>query len=127
MTERPATYNTQQEQMDTAVRRRNTQWVLASAALEQVRSYDDDPTEHWTKQALCAQTDPEAFFPNKGGTTRPAKKVCEHCPVTDECLEDALALPSSEDTGVKGGLSERDRQKLRKQRQNEGALLRRAS
>ena len=25
----------------------------------------------WADAALCAQTDPEAFFPDKGGTTRP--------------------------------------------------------
>ena len=30
----------------------------------------------WQERALCAQTDPEAFFPEKGGSTREAKKVC---------------------------------------------------
>ena len=30
----------------------------------------------WQERALCAQTDPEAFFPEKGGSTREAKRVC---------------------------------------------------
>ena len=33
-------------------------------------------THGWQERALCAQTDPEAFFPEKGGSTREAKKVC---------------------------------------------------
>ena len=28
----------------------------------------------WQERALCAQTDPEAFFPEKGGSTREAKR-----------------------------------------------------
>ena len=38
-----------------------------------------DPAEaelSWQERALCAQTDPESFFPEKGGSTREAKKVC---------------------------------------------------
>ena len=32
---------------------------------------DDDPQPlPWQVEALCAQTDPEAFFPEKGGSTR---------------------------------------------------------
>ena len=30
----------------------------------------------WQERALCAQTDPEAFFPEKGGSTREAKQIC---------------------------------------------------
>lgn len=44
----------------------------------------------WQENALCAQTDPEAFFPEKGGSTREAKKVCLSCEVRQECLEYAL-------------------------------------
>ena len=42
------------------------------------------------KKALCAETDPEAFFPEKGGSTREAKKVCMACEVRVECLDYAL-------------------------------------
>ena len=45
----------------------------------------------WQERALCAQTDPEAFFPEKGGSTREAKRVCMSCEVRSECLEYALA------------------------------------
>jgi WhiB family transcriptional regulator, redox-sensing transcriptional regulator len=65
----------------------------------------------WQERALCAQTDPEAFFPEKGGSTREAKKVCLACDVRGECLEYALA--NDERFGIWGGLSERERRKLK--------------
>ena len=37
--------------------------------------------DQWQDRALCAQTDPEAFFPEKGGSTREAKKICLGCEV----------------------------------------------
>ncbi len=66
----------------------------------------------WQEEALCAQTDPEAFFPEKGGSTREAKKVCVNCSVRDQCLEYALA--HDERFGIWGGMSERERRKLKK-------------
>ncbi|GAA4759814.1 WhiB family transcriptional regulator [Citricoccus nitrophenolicus] len=66
----------------------------------------------WQVDALCAQTDPEAFFPEKGGSTRDAKKVCASCTVRSECLE--YALGNDERFGIWGGLSERERRRLRK-------------
>ncbi|HIW99045.1 MAG TPA: WhiB family transcriptional regulator [Candidatus Nesterenkonia stercoripullorum] len=66
----------------------------------------------WQVDALCAQTDPEAFFPEKGGSTRDAKKVCAACTVRSECLD--YALGNDERFGIWGGLSERERRKLRK-------------
>ncbi|GAA3601072.1 hypothetical protein GCM10022237_39610 [Nocardioides ginsengisoli] len=68
----------------------------------------------WSESGLCAQTDPEAFFPEKGGSTRDAKKVCEGCPVIAECL--AYALDHNERFGIWGGLSERERRKLQPQK-----------
>ena len=66
----------------------------------------------WQDRALCAQTDPEAFFPEKGGSTREAKKVCLTCDVRGDCLE--YALHNDERFGIWGGLSERERRKLKK-------------
>ena len=63
----------------------------------------------WQDQALCAQTDPEAFFPEKGGSTREAKRVCRGCEVRAECLE--YALENDERFGIWGGLSERERRR----------------
>ncbi|WP_043499921.1 WhiB family transcriptional regulator [Georgenia sp. SUBG003] len=66
----------------------------------------------WQDHALCAQTDPEAFFPEKGGSTREAKRVCTSCEVRAECLE--YALENDERFGIWGGLSERERRKLKR-------------
>ena len=67
--------------------------------------------ESWRLDALCAETDPEAFFPEKGGSTREAKRVCSGCAVRDECLE--YALSNDERFGIWGGLSERERRRVR--------------
>ena len=64
----------------------------------------------WMADGLCAQTDPEQFFPEKGGTTAHAKKVCASCPVRVECLE--YALTNGERYGIWGGTSERERRRL---------------
>jgi WhiB family transcriptional regulator, redox-sensing transcriptional regulator len=72
---------------------------------------DDNPLA-WQSDSLCAQTDPEAFFPEKGGSTRDAKKICGSCEVRVHCLE--YALENDERFGIWGGLSERERRKLRK-------------
>lgn len=67
----------------------------------------------WRADALCAETDPEAFFPEKGGTTaREAKRICAGCDVRSQCLE--TALDRNERFGIWGGLSERERQRLRR-------------
>lgn len=71
----------------------------------------EEPAETWRDQALCAQADPEAFFPEKGGSTRDAKRICLGCEVRQECLEYALA--HDERFGIWGGLSERERRRLR--------------
>ncbi|MGX7827770.1 WhiB family transcriptional regulator [Actinokineospora sp. 24-640] len=73
---------------------------------------DEAEEQEWQERALCAQTDPEAFFPEKGGSTREAKRICLGCEVRAECLEYALA--HDERFGIWGGLSERERRKLKK-------------
>jgi WhiB family redox-sensing transcriptional regulator len=70
----------------------------------------EEPT--WQERALCAQTDPEAFFPEKGGSTREAKRICTTCEVRAECLE--YALEHDERFGIWGGLSERERRRLKR-------------
>jgi WhiB family redox-sensing transcriptional regulator len=68
--------------------------------------------QDWHGRALCAQTDPEAFFPEKGGSTRDAKKICTGCEVRSECL--SYALSNDERFGIWGGLSERERRRLKR-------------
>ena len=77
-----------------------------------VQLIDDEVKLAWQKDALCAQTDPAAFFPEKGGSTKNAKKICNTCDVKDECGD--YALENDERFGIWGGLSERERRKLPK-------------
>ncbi|WP_454165480.1 WhiB family transcriptional regulator [Gordonia iterans] len=72
----------------------------------------DEIEDQWQERALCAQTDPEAFFPEKGGSTREAKRICHGCEVKAECLE--YALGNDERFGIWGGLSERERRRLKR-------------
>ena len=73
---------------------------------------EDGDDQGWQDRALCAQTDPEAFFPEKGGSTREAKRVCRSCEVRAECLE--YALEHDERFGIWGGMSERERRRLKR-------------
>jgi len=82
---------------------------------DQADEWEVDPAtteDQWQERALCAQTDPEAFFPEKGGSTREAKRICLGCEVRDECLDYALA--HDERFGIWGGLSERERRRLKR-------------
>lgn len=67
----------------------------------------------WQQLALCAETDPDAFFPEEGGSQRIPKNICKDCPVRVRCLE--YAIRNNETHGVWGGLSPSERQKLRLQ------------
>jgi WhiB family redox-sensing transcriptional regulator len=73
----------------------------------------------WQDKALCAEVDGELFFPEKGGSTREAKAICRRCPVIDDCLE--YSMEHSEKWGIWGGLSERERRRLRRDREAEAA------
>lgn len=66
----------------------------------------------WQDRGLCNQTDPEAFYPEQGGSTQAAKKICLGCEVRTECLEHALA--HDERFGIWGGKSERERRQLKR-------------
>lgn len=66
--------------------------------------------EAWMDDALCAQVDPDAFFPEKGGSNRAAKALCASCEVRAQCL--AFALAHDERYGIWGGKSERERRRM---------------
>lgn len=70
----------------------------------------EDDKHAWRDQAVCAQVDPEMFFPEKGGSTKAAKRLCGMCDVREECLQ--WALDNQEMFGIFGGLSERERRPL---------------
>ncbi len=67
----------------------------------------------------CAQTDPEAFFPEKANQTRLVKKVCSGCEVRAQCLD--YALDNDEQFGIWGGLTELERRGIKKRSLNETA------
>ena len=75
----------------------------------------------WQTRANCMGVDPDLFFPERGQSTREAKEVCKGCVVREDCLEYALA--NGEKFGIWGGMSERERRRLRRAR----ALARRAA
>ncbi len=66
--------------------------------------------EQWMADALCAQVGTDEWFPEKGGTTLPAKAVCASCDVRAQCLQ--YALEHGERYGIWGGLSEKERRRL---------------
>jgi WhiB family redox-sensing transcriptional regulator len=75
----------------------------------------------WQARANCMGVDPDLFFPERGASTREAKEVCRGCVVRDDCLE--YALDNGEKFGIWGGMSERERRRLRRAR----AIERRAA
>src|SRR5437016_12267696 len=73
-----------------------------------------DDARSWHDQANCLGVDPDLFFPERGASTREAKEVCRGCVVREECLE--YALSNGEKYGIWGGMSERERRRLRRAR-----------
>jgi len=68
----------------------------------------------WQSRANCMGVDPELFFPERGSSTREAKEVCRGCVVREDCLEFAIA--NGEKFGIWGGMSERERRRVRRAR-----------
>ncbi|MFC8273700.1 WhiB family transcriptional regulator [Streptomyces sp. NPDC057271] len=69
------------------------------------------PDMSWQENALCAQAGPEFFFPAPGSSTREAKQLCGACEGRVACLQ--YALEHDERFGVWGGLSEKERGRLK--------------
>lgn len=68
----------------------------------------------WQDYSNCRGADADLFFPERGASTRKAKAICNACQVRAECLE--FAIQQSEKFGIWGGLSERERRRIRKER-----------
>jgi hypothetical protein len=110
-----ADHMTERELADAAIRMRNLRLEMASSAIKKTRA-EDDSDEPWQMRALCGQTDPDAFHPERGTTPKDAKKICARCDVVPQCLEAALAMSSGEDFGVWGNTTEQERREIRRQR-----------
>lgn len=66
----------------------------------------------WMSRGACRAAPEISFFPARGESAEPAKRLCIHsCPVVDECKAYALGDPDLQ--GVWGGTSARERRVLR--------------
>ena len=86
--------------------------LAARVATQRFSSADGE--RRWQEEANCLGVDPDLFFPERGASTREAKAVCRSCEVRVDCLEYALA--HGEKFGIWGGMSERERRRIRRQR-----------
>jgi WhiB family redox-sensing transcriptional regulator len=77
----------------------------------------------WQDEANCKGANADLFFPERGASTRSAKAICRECEVRADCLE--FAIVTGEKFGNWGGMSERERRRVRRERQV--AAARRAS
>ncbi len=66
----------------------------------------------WRADALCATTDPEAFFPERGENATLARRICRSCNVQGECLD--YALEHDEQFGIWGGTTRNERRAMRR-------------
>ena len=84
-----------------------------SAGLDgEATSATDFAAQTWRLDAACQGVSADLFYPEKGGSTREAKAVCQACPVRIQCLDFALA--NGERFGIWGGTSEPERRLLRR-------------
>jgi WhiB family redox-sensing transcriptional regulator len=65
----------------------------------------------WRYRAACRGADLDLFFPGRGESAEPARRICALCPVRQACLDYALSHGIVH--GIWGGLAERDRRALR--------------
>lgn len=81
--------------------------VSASISRRRLPSLNDD----WMKEARCADSDPDLFFPEQGGNPPTlARAICAMCPVKQECLD--FSLREGMAYGIWGGHPERERRKM---------------
>ncbi|MFF8868192.1 WhiB family transcriptional regulator [Streptomyces sp. NPDC015139] len=73
----------------------------------------------WRDRAVCRSTphhqvDPELFFPepDEVDRIREAKALCAQCPVRRVCLD--AALENGDSVGIRGGMTEEEREPLHK-------------
>jgi len=68
----------------------------------------------WRQLAACRGLDADIFYPTSDEEAEEAKAICASCHVRQPCLEQAIT--QRERDGVWGGLTERERRRLIRQR-----------
>lgn len=70
------------------------------------------PGEAWKLEGACIGHDPKIWFPTRGEDVEAARAICMTCPVRLSCAEYGM----TQKHGMWGGLSERQRRRIRRQR-----------
>jgi len=81
---------------------------------------DSDDIISWSLYANCLGVTQDIFFPNRGESTRKAREICDNCLVLDHCL--TYAVCTNQQVGIWGGLSSRERSRIRKRWIGEGRI-----
>jgi len=68
----------------------------------------------WQDRGACRGSSQDHWFPAEHESNKEAKKICNGCPVRNECLEHALT--HHERYGIWGGTTTRERERIRRQR-----------
>lgn len=71
----------------------------------------DDRDTRWMRDAACKGSNPDLFFPTTGEDPRPAQRICATCPVKEQCADYGIG----EEMGIYGGLTGKQRERLRRQ------------
>jgi WhiB family redox-sensing transcriptional regulator len=69
--------------------------------------------------AACAEVDGDLWYPEKGGATLAAKRICDGCEIKAACLK--WSLDNAEPGGMWGGVSENQRRRLLQERRRGAA------
>jgi WhiB family redox-sensing transcriptional regulator len=72
----------------------------------------------WQDQANCAGMGPDVWFPGRGESISAQREICAACTVRAECLEFGLDEPA----GIWGGLTGRERRRVRASRRRLGVV-----
>ena len=94
-------------------------WRPRQAAADAIAAAFQPPVRpwNWRDDALCADADPEAWFPEEdNGAPTEARRICAMCPVRAECLEFAMDNHRIASYGIWAGTSEYARRRLRRER-----------
>jgi hypothetical protein len=92
---------------------------VGDAQRRQLREAREPATPKWVRDGDCTRVDPEAWFPDVGGSPKAAKEICRGCPSKEPCLQ--WAMEHNERWGVWGATTYEERVKIRRARQETAA------
>jgi WhiB family redox-sensing transcriptional regulator len=84
--------------------------VSTTTAINGIELAPKAGSDEWRQEALCAEANPDAFFPDKHESAKTAKQICAACTVREQCLD--YAITNGEGVGVWGGLSASERRRI---------------